>query len=74
MPAVIAPSPITATCFFSGSDSAEATAIPNNALIDVLECPTPNESYSLSEIAGKGAKPDFFLMVWISFFLPVRIL
>jgi len=29
--------------------------MPNNALIEVLEWPTPNESYSLSEIAGKGA-------------------
>ena len=65
---------MTATCFFSGSNSAEATAIPNNALIEVLECPTPNESYSLSEIVGKGAKPPFFLIDSISFFLPVRIL
>ena len=37
IPAVIAPSPITATCFFSGSDSAAATAMPNSALIEVLE-------------------------------------
>ena len=73
IPAVIAPSPITATFFFS--DSAwEATAMPRSALIDVLECPTPNESYSLSEIEGKGASPPFFRIVWIWFFLPVRIL
>ena len=48
IPAVIAPSPITAICFLSGIFSFDAIAIPNIALIEVLECPTPNASYSLS--------------------------
>ena len=74
MPAVIAPSPITATCFLSGLDSLFASAIPTIALKDVLEWPTPKVSYSLSNLDGKGARPFFFLMVSILSFLPVRIL
>ena len=70
MPAVIAPSPITAIVFLFGFP----TAIPSAALIDVLEWPTPNASYSLSDLLGKGARPSFFLIVSISFFLPVIIL
>ena len=74
MPAVIAPSPITATCFLSGFEFFVASAIPTSALKDVLECPTPNVSYSLSDLEGKGAKPPFFLIDIILSFLPVRIL
>ena len=37
MPAVIAPSPITATCFLSGFEFFVASAIPTSALKDVLE-------------------------------------
>ena len=70
MPAVIAPSPIIATCFFSGL----ATAIPRAALIEVLECPAPKESYSLSSMLVKGCKPPLDLIVCMSFFLPVKIL
>jgi hypothetical protein len=32
-----------------------AIAMPSAALIDVLEWPTPNVSYSLSERVGNGA-------------------
>ena len=70
----MAPSPMTATCFLSGLDSFEPAAIPRRALIDVLECPTPNASYSLSFLDGNGANPFFFLIVSILFFRPVSIL
>ena len=63
MPAVIAPSPITATTRRSDPVRAAATAMPRAALIEVLECPTPKVSYSLSWRAGKGARPPFCLMV-----------
>ncbi len=63
MPAVSAPSPITATTRrFSPSFSA-ATAIPSAALIEVLEWPTPKVSYSLSDRVGKGARPSLCLIV-----------
>ena len=48
MPAVMAPSPMIATTRRSSPARAAATAMPNAALIEVLECPTPNVSYSLS--------------------------
>ena len=63
IPAVIAPSPIIATCFLSGLDSFDAAAIPSRALNDVLECPTPKASYSLSFLEGNGASPSFFRIV-----------
>ena len=50
MPAVIAPSPITAICLFSGW----ATLIPKAAPIEVLEWPVPKESNALSSLDGKG--------------------
>ena len=74
IPAVIAPSPITATCFLFDDSFFDPSAIPNIALIDVLEWPTPKASYSLSWMDGKGAKPSFCLIDSISFFRPVRIL
>ena len=63
MPAVIAPSPITATTRRSLPAGAMATAMPSAALIEVLEWPTPKVSYSLSERDGKGARPPCCLMV-----------
>ena len=42
IPPVIAPSPITATCL--DSEDSFPIAIPSIALIEVLECPTPNAS------------------------------
>ena len=74
IPAVIAPSPITATCFLFESFFWAPTAIPNIALIEVLEWPTPKASYALSLIVGKGANPSFLRTVWILSFLPVKIL
>ena len=67
MPAVIAPSPIIATCF-----SGLATAIPRAALIEVLECPAPKESYSLSSMLVKGCKPPLDLIVCMSFFFQLK--
>ena len=74
MPAVIAPSPITAIVCFLLTSSLLAKAMPSAAPKEVLECPTPNTSYSLSALEGKGAKPSLCLTLSISFFLPVRIL
>ena len=72
IPAVIAPSPITAvTCLFSFFFSA-AVIIPSAALMEVLEWPTPKVSYSLSDLTGKGARPLFCLILSISSFLGWR--
>ncbi len=43
-PALMAPSPITATTRRSLPERRFATAMPSAALIDVLECPTPKPS------------------------------
>ncbi len=58
IPAVIEPSPITATDFLSVSPLyLAAMAIPRAAEIEVEECPTPNVSYSLSLRFGKPLNP-----------------
>jgi hypothetical protein len=44
MPAVIAPSPITATARRFSPFSRDASAMPSAALIDVLECAVPKVS------------------------------
>ena len=41
-----------------GLDFFDPIAIPRRALIDVLECPTPKTSYSLSSRFGNGASPS----------------
>ena len=74
MPAVIAPSPITAITRRSLPAWAFATAMPNAAEIDVDEWPTPKVSYSDSSRLGNGATPSFCLTVWIRSRRPVRIL
>ena len=74
MPAVIAPSPITATTLRSSPCCASAMAMPSAAEIEVEECPTPKVSYSLSSRLGNGATPSFCLTVWIVSRRPVRIL
>ena len=56
MPAVMAPSPITAMCWRSFSPfRREATAMPRAAEIEVEEWPTPKASYGLSERFRKTA-------------------
>ena len=48
--------------------------MPNAALIEVLECPTPKASYLLSWRAGNGARPPGWRMVNMRSRRPVRIL
>jgi hypothetical protein len=55
-------------------DRAAAIAMPAAALIDVLECPTPKVSYSLSSRFGKPAMPPYWRRVPIASRRPVRIL
>ena len=59
MPAVIAPSPITATTRRASPASLAATAMPSAALIEVLECAVPKVSYGLSSRRGKPAMPPY---------------
>ena len=63
LPALIAPSPMTATTRRSPPVRAAAIAMPSAALIEVLEWPTPNVSYSLSARLGNGASPSLSLIV-----------
>ena len=55
MPAVIAPSPITAMTLFLPPARSRATAMPSADEIEVEECAAPNGSYSLS---ARLVKPD----------------
>ena len=57
MPALIAPSPITATTRRSSPLRCAAIAMPSAAEIDVDECAVPNVSYSLSLRRGKPEGP-----------------
>ena len=74
MPALIAPSPITATTLLLSLDNFLAVAIPNADEIEVELCPAPKESYSLSALFVKPDKPPPFRRVLILSFLPVMIL
>ena len=57
MPALIAPSPITATTRRDSPLRRAAAAMPSAAEIDVDECAVPNVSYSLSLRFGKPEGP-----------------
>ena len=57
MPALIAPSPITATTRRVSPCSCAAIAMPSAAEIDVDECAVPNVSYSLPSRRGKPDGP-----------------
>ena len=57
MPAVIAPSPMTAMPMAFSPLSLLATAMPSAAEIDVLECAVPNVSYGDSSRFGKPEMP-----------------
>ena len=74
MPALIAPSPITAITWLVLFDKLCATAIPNVEEIEVELCAAPNGSYSLSDLFVKPDRPPPFLKVLIFFLLPVIIL
>ena len=74
IPAVIAPSPITAIALDLDLFILKASDIPNAADIDVLECPVPKLSKVLSDRLGKPEMPSFCLSVYILSLLPVKIL
>ena len=74
MPAVSAPSPITATLLRFSPFRRAAMAMPRAALMLVLEWPTPKVSYSLSLRRGKAARPSFWRSVPMRSRRPVRIL
>ena len=74
IPAVMAPSPIIATLRRSKPACLAATAMPNAADIEVLECPVPKVSYSLSPRRGKPAIPVGLRSLAMASRRPVRIL
>ena len=74
IPAVSAPSPITAMDLRPLPCIRAAMAMPRAALIEVLEWPTPKVSYSLSLRRGKAAMPSFMRRLAIRSRRPVRIL
>ncbi|MCY1498016.1 hypothetical protein D9M68_319930 [compost metagenome] len=74
MPAVSAPSPITASDLRLEPCIRAAMAMPRAALMEVLEWPTPKVSYSLSERRGKAARPSFWRRLDMRSRRPVRIL
>ena len=74
MPAVMAPSPMIATARRSRPAFCAATAMPKAAEIEVLECPVPNASYSLSLRLGKPAMPLALRKFAMASRRPVKIL
>ncbi len=74
MPALIAPSPITATQLRCSPLSLAAVAMPSAAAIEVDECAVPKVSYSLSSRRGKPLTPPNWRSVCMRSRRPVRIL
>ncbi len=74
MPALIAPSPITATASPGSPPSSRAIANPSAALIEVLECPAPNGSNELSARLVNPDSPPSMRRVRMRSRRPVRIL
>ena len=74
IPALMAPSPITATTLFLSFESFFAVAIPKVDDIEVELCAAPNGSYSLSALLVKPDNPPPLRKVLILSFLPVIIL
>ena len=74
MPALIAPSPITAITSFDLFDSLFAVAIPKADDIEVELCAAPKGSYSLSDLLVNHDNHPTFLKLLILSFLPVNIL
>ena len=73
-PPLIELSPIIAVTCLSLFSSSAATAMPNAALIEVLECAVPKASYSLSSRRGNPAMPPCMRNFSMPLRLPVRIL
>ena len=74
MPALIAPSPITAITLRLRPCSSLATAMPRPAEIEVELWAAPNGSYSDSERLVKPLRPPPWRMVRMRSRRPVRIL
>ena len=75
MPALIAPSPITAMTWRSSSPlRSRAIAMPSPAEIEVEECAAPKGSYSLSLRRVKPDSPPPWRSVRMRSRRPVRIL
>ena len=74
MPALIAPSPITAMTLLPRAVRSRATAMPSPAEIEVEECAAPNGSYSLSARLVKPDSPPPWRSVRMRSRRPVRIL
>ncbi len=74
MPALIAPSPITATTLRFSPFSRAAIAMPSAAEIEVDECAVPKVSYSLSSRRGKPLMPPSWRRLGMRSRRPVRIL
>ena len=62
MPALIAPSPITATTLSDLLESLLASAIPKAEEIEVELCAAPKGSYSLSNLFVKPERPFLVLV------------
>ena len=74
MPAVMAPSPITAIEWRDSPFWRAATAMPSAAEMLVDECAVPKVSYSLSSRRGKPDKPSNWRSVGMRSRRPVKIL
>src|SRR5690606_41031729 len=73
MPALIAPSPITAIALPGAPDNLLAMAKPSPAEIEVEECAAPNGSYSLSLRLVKPDNPPAWRKVRMRSRRPVKI-
>ncbi len=74
MPAVIEPSPITATTWCFSPRWSRASARPSAAEIEVEAWPAATTSYSLSARRQKPESPPYCRIVFIRSRRPVRIL
>ena len=74
MPALIAPSPMTAITLSNLFESLFASAIPSAEEIEVELWAAPNGSYSLSDLFVNPERPPPCLRVLILSFRPVKIL
>lgn len=74
MPALIAPSPITAMATRFSPCVLAPSAMPSAAEIEVEECAVPKVSYGLSLRRGKPEMPSSWRSVAICSRRPVRIL
>jgi hypothetical protein len=74
MPALMAPSPITATTWLLPPARSRATAMPRPAEIEVEECAAPNGSYALSARRVKPDRPPSWRKVRMRLRRPVTIL